>query len=170
MWWNAWKQLWEPAWLERLGWAPLPGPHWSTSDCQGKQGGGDWGTWATRVSSRRQRGRGIGVWEEGGTTRWEGSILQPSLPSEAFPPHACVITPHPAPPHSHETSHNTWYPQVEHHRGAFAMIGLQGLRARLEWLPFKSGHPHQSKTHNTETDHLFWKERAVYSWKANCCF
>lgn len=60
---------------------------------------GPGGPGATRVSSRGQRGRGIGVRVEGGTTRRDGSILQTSLPSEAFPSHACVITPHPAPPH-----------------------------------------------------------------------
>lgn len=80
MWWNALKQLWESAWLGRPGWAPLPGPHWSPSDCPSMRRGGDLGGRgrgrSTRVSSRRHRGSEIGVRVEGGTTRWDRSIFQ----------------------------------------------------------------------------------------------
>lgn len=87
-----------------LGWNDWGGRHFQAPteahpivQAWGEEGTG--GTRATRVSSRRQRGRGIGVRVVGGTTLWDGSILQTSLHSEAFPSHACVITPHPAPPH-----------------------------------------------------------------------
>lgn len=86
-----------------FGWSYRGGRHFQAPTeahpiVQAWEGGGG-GTRATRVSSRGQRGKGIGVREEGGTTRRDGSILQTSLPSKAFASHACVITPHPAPPH-----------------------------------------------------------------------
>lgn len=57
-----------PAWLAQPGWAPLPGSCSSPSDCPSMGRGGGWGSGggrtgagATRVSSRGQRGSGIGV-------------------------------------------------------------------------------------------------------------
>lgn len=111
-----------------------------------------WGTGATRVSSHRQRGWGIGVRVEVGgdhPLRWKH---HPNLarPRRLFffspPKRMCNYTPNcPAPP-SNERSRNTWYLQVGRHKGAFAMIGLRGPRVPLKKLAFNSGHPHQSKT------------------------
>lgn len=149
MWWNGWKQLWEPVWLEWLGWAPHPTLHWSPSDCpsMGRGGDGAPGRLAWAATDREAGGSVSGGW--GGTTLWDGSIIPISSPPRRlfFPPkRMCNYTPNcPAPP-SNERSRNTWYLQVGRHKGAFAMIGLQGLRVRLKKLAFNSGHPHQSKT------------------------
>lgn len=126
-----------------------------------------WGTGATRVSSHRQRGGGIGVRVEGGDhpLRWKHhpNLVPPSRLFFSFFKRMCNYTPNcPAPP-SNERSRNTWYLQVGRHKGAFATIGLQGLGVRLKKLAFNSGHPHQTKT-----DHLLWRKGAVYSVKANC--
>lgn len=167
MWWNGWKQLWEPVWLERLGWAPHPVPHWSPSDCPSLGRGGDGAperlAWA---ATDREVGGSVSGWR-GGTTLWDGSIIPISFPPAdlffSFFKRMCNYTPNcPAPP-SNERSRNTWYLQVGRHKGAFATIGLQGLGVRLKKLAFNSGHPHQTKT-----DHLLWRKGAVYSVKANC--
>lgn len=111
-----------------LGWSDWGGRHFQAPTEahpivqargeEGNRGGGGGRIGATRVSSRRQRGRGIGVRVEGGTTRWDGSVLLTLLPLEAFSSRACVITPLPGLPHPpYESSHNTWYLQVGRHRG-----------------------------------------------------
>ena len=170
-----------------LGWSNrggrhIQGPHWSPSDCPSTVGGGEGGgggggrPGATRVSSRRQRGREIGVRVEGGTTRWDGSILQTSLPSEAFPSHACVITPHPAPPYSpppppppHESSRNTWYLQVERHRGAFCNDRTPGPEGPLRVTSIQLWPPTSIKEPVTQRVIICFAEKELFiHGKANC--
>lgn len=121
MWWNASKQLWEPAWLEQPGWAPLSGPHWGPSDCPSMgRGLGVGGGQVTRVSNLRQRGSGICVRVEGGTTCCDRSILQTlrviTLRGLSFTCMCNYTPPCPTLPPPWKLSQHL-IPQVERHRG-----------------------------------------------------
>lgn len=75
-----------------------------------------------RLSSHKQRGRGISVSVEGGTTLWDRSILPNSLPTEDFPSNACVITPRSALPQSWTKAPTT--PDI---------CRLDAIRGPLQW-------------------------------------
>lgn len=153
-----------------LGWSDCGGRHFQapTEAHTIVQAWGEEGTGATRVSSRRQRDRGIGVRVEEGTTRWDGSILQTSLPSEAFASHACVITPHPAQPHPPWKLSQHLIPAGRAPQGGLCNDSVPRPEGSIRVTSIQLWPPTSIKDPITETDHLFWRERAVYSWRANC--
>lgn len=126
MWWNGWKQLWEPVWLEWLGWAPHPALHWSPSDCPSMGRGGD-GAPGRLAWAATDREAGGSVSGGGPPSEMEASSQSRPPPQKTFffsPKRMCNYTPNcPAPP-SNERSHNTWYLQVGRHKG-----GLRNDRA-----------------------------------------
>lgn len=122
-----------------------------------------WGTGATRVSSHRQRGWGIGVRVEGGTTLWDGSIVPTSLPTEDFFfsfKCMCNYTPSCPALSSKERSHNTWYLQVGRYKGPLRWEGSKAWgSAWRKWHSTLATHINQR-----QTDHLLWR-KGLFIWQ-----